>query len=189
MNEHLVDIVKGGGVAVMPTDTLYGIVASALNRHAVSRVYEVRKRSPEKPCIILIADISDLREFGIWVWWWSSVRRALKKLWPGPVSVIFPCNLERFSYLHRNTNTLAFRLPNDNKLRRLLRQTGPLLAPSANPEGLAPATTISEAKAYFGDQVDCYEDAGPRISAPSTLVSIEHGKVVVLRQGAARLDP
>ena len=169
----------------MPTDTIYGIVAQALNKEAVERVYAARKRSPEKPCIILIADLSDLHEFGIWLWWKWKAKQAIKRLWPGAVSIIFPCSLERFAYLHRHSNTLAFRLPHDEKLRALIRQTGPLIAPSANPEGLPPAKTIAQAQDYFAGSVDLYEDAGTLDNPASTLVTIESGRVRILRQGSA----
>lgn len=175
---------RAGGVGILPTDTIYGLVACALDSKAVERVYEARRRRPEKPCIILIADTADLEKFGI-----DAGREAaiLQKLWPGPVSIVFPCDKSEFVYLHRGTKTLAFRLPQDEKLRALLRETGPLIAPSANPEGMKPATTIAQAKVYFEDRVDFYIDVGERLGAPSTLVEIQNGKVVVLRQGSATI--
>ena len=63
--ENLVKVLKDGGVAVMPTDTLYGIVGRAQDSSTVERIYKIRKRSPEKPCIILIGDISDLEKFSV----------------------------------------------------------------------------------------------------------------------------
>src|SRR5204863_149383 len=67
---------------------------------------------------------------------------------------------EKFEYLHRGTNTLALRLPKDESLQNLLKKTGPLIAPSANVEGLPPAKNITDAKKYFGDGVDLYIDGG-----------------------------
>lgn len=176
---------SAGGVAVVPTDTIYGIVCSALREQSVERVYDIRRRRPEKPCIILIADSADVEQFDITLD--EPTRKILDALWPGPVSIVLPCESERFTYLHRGTRTLAFRVPLDEGLRESLRQTGPLIAPSANLEGATPATTTDEARGYFGDQVDVYEDAGPRTGAPSTVVAVENGKVVVLRQGVAMI--
>jgi len=68
-------------------------------------------------------------------------------------------------------------------LRFLLRKTGPLVAPSANPEGLDPALTIRQAKKYFSNMVDFYIDRGKLESSPSTLVKIEAGNIIVLREG------
>jgi L-threonylcarbamoyladenylate synthase len=174
---------NNGGVGVLPTDTIYGVVASALNRDAVERLYRLKARTPTKPFIILIADSSDLEKFGIAVD--RLTDSLINQLWPGPVSIILPCGKDEFLYLHRGTNTLAFRLPADEALRAFLRETGPLVAPSANPEGKEPATTKEEAEKYFGARVDFYIDAKPQVGPASTLVEIKNGKVVVLRQGSA----
>ncbi len=185
-----------GGVGVLPTDTIYGLVARALDSKAVERVYEVRRRRPDKPCIILIADAADLTLFGIKTD--EAINGILKLVWPGPVSVVLPCEKSEFSYLHRGTKTLAFRLPANEQLQAILRKTGPLIAPSANPEGQKPAATIAEAKVYFEDTVDFYVPAKdlatagvdePLVGAPSTVVAIENGKVVILRQGGTVLPP
>lgn len=178
----LVSVLKCGGVAVIPTDTLYGIVACALDPAAVGRLYRLRRRAARKPFIILISDVKALREFGVGVT--TAQRILLKAIWPGKVSVIFRCPTKRFAYLHRGIKTLAFRLPRSKILRALLKKTGPLVAPSANPEGGKPAETISEAKRYFGEQVGCYVSAGRRLSGkPSTLVSFEGSRPRIIREG------
>lgn len=166
------------------TDTIYGVLASALNQKAVSRVYKLRRRRPDKPFIVLIGKFSDLEFFGIKLS--SKSKRILKNLWPGKVSVILRCLSEKFKYLHRGTKTLAFRLPKKKNLREFLRKTGPLAAPSANPEGKPPAKSIEEARKYFGHKV-WYVEGGRPDTLPSTLVSLEKGRLKVLRQGAAKI--
>lgn len=189
-----IELLKSGGVGILPTDTIYGLVAQAINAKAVERVYEVRKRRPEKPCIILISDIADVEKFSVALT--DELCALLSRLWPGAVSIVLPCDQSDFTYLHRGTKTLAFRLPADEQLRLLLRETGPLIAPSANPEGLKPAVTIDEAKVYFEDAVDFYLPAKalategvdePLIGQPSTVVAVQNGKVVILRQGAFKV--
>ncbi len=175
-----------GDVGILPTDTLYGIVGSAFSKKAVARIFNVKKRNAKKPLIILVSSLSDLSRFGIALD--QHTRSALSRFWPGKVSVILPCPHRRFSYLHRGTKTLAFRLPKKKSLRALLAKTGPLAAPSANPEGLPPAETVKEARAYFGNEADFYISAGRRVvSKPSTLVRFEHGAFIVVRQGAGRI--
>ena len=157
--------IKTGGIGIIATDTIYGLVASALDKKAVRRVYQVRKRNPNKPCIILISSIKDLAKFDIKPD--KETLKILNKYWPGKVSIVI--------------NDIAFRLPKKASLIKLLKQTGPLIAPSANPEGLPPAKTIAEAKAYFGDQVDFYQ-AGRTTKKPSRLIKTESGKEVILRK-------
>lgn len=171
-----------GGVGVLPTDTLYGIVASALDEAAVERVYTLKGRTPAKPCIVLIASTDDLGLFGVALT--DTQAGVAAKYWPGPVSIALPCGSGVGEYLHRGTHTLAFRIPKDEALREFLKIAGPLIAPSANPEGLPPATNLDEAKNYFGDRVDFYIDGGVRRGDPSTIITFgESGEVVVLRQG------
>lgn len=163
----------------MPTDTIYGIVARALDKKTVERLYKIRRRSPKKPFIILISDISDLKKFGVLID--QITNQLINHLWPGKVSIILPCPFAEFKYLHRGTNTLAFRLPKKPDLIRLLKKTGPLVAPSANPEGLPPAKTIAQAEKYFSDKVDLYV-SGRAGKKPSTLVAVKNGKIEILRK-------
>lgn len=183
---NVIDALKREDVGIIPTDTLYGIVASAWSASAIERVYAVRKRDDKKPCIILLSDISELENFSIKL---SPKERAwLEGIWPGKVSVILPCPDESLSYLTRGTRHLAFRIPDDEPLRVFLRETGPLIAPSANPQGEKPAETIAEAKKYFRSDVDWYLDGGSLQSKPSTIVKLENDCVTVIRSGAVEMN-
>ena len=178
-------MLQKGAVGVMPTDTIYGIVCSALNEQSVERLYRIRERNEHKPCITLIPDASILALFGVTLD--APLKEALARVWPGAVSVIVDCPDEQFAYLHRGTKSLAFRVPADKKLREFLRESGPVLAPSANPEGKSPARTIKEAKKYFGDKMDFYVDGGTLSNKPSTLVSYQNGNIKVIRQGTGHI--
>lgn len=195
MTKSVTDILKAGGIGVIPTDTIYGLVGSALNQETVERIYQVRKRSPDKPSIILISSIEDLKLFGIKPN--PKTLEILNRYWPGQISIVLPLDSEDkegldsrslrlratlvdslrgndkgfkddkenyFEYLHRGTGTLAFRLPaqagspETAQLLEILKEAGPLVAPSANPEGQSPAQDITEAKKYFGNKVDFYLD-------------------------------
>jgi tRNA pseudouridine55 synthase len=179
-----IKILRNRGIGVIPTDTIYGLVGMAVDNNTVERIYKVRKRQPDKPFIILISSISDLKKFGVVVD--DKTKNILKKYWPGKISIILPCS-SKLKYLHRGTNTLAFRLPSDLQLLQLLNKTGPLVAPSANLEGKKPAITIKQAKKYFGDQVDFYFDQGKYESESSTLIKIENGEIITLRNGAVKI--
>ena len=184
--EKEAELIKKGGIGILPTDTLYGIVASALNLKAVETVYTVKKRNKNKPCIVLVRDINSIERFGIFLT--KGIRELLSKIWPGKVTVIFTCEKEQFSYLHRGTKTIAFRLPKDKKLISFLEKTGPIIAPSANPEGENPASTIEEARAYFGNSVGFYIDGGTKKSLPSTIIKIDKSGYHIVRQGDWKID-
>lgn len=171
--------ILSGKIGVIATDTIYGLVGSALDPSVVERIYELKKRDVAKPLIVLIGKIDDLKTFHIKID--VQTDKILKKYWPGPVSIILPCSDDRFKYLHRDTTTIAFRLPKKESLLKILAQVGPLVAPSANPEGQPPAKTIAEAKKYFQNKVDFYFDEGKNTHQASKLIKIANGKEEVVR--------
>ncbi|MEI6280575.1 MAG: L-threonylcarbamoyladenylate synthase [bacterium] len=179
-DENLIKTLKNGGVAVMPTDTLYGIVGQALTTDTVERIYKLKKRAPDKPCIVLIGDISELEKFAIN---FSEGHKKVINNFPTPTSFILDCPNDKFSYLHRGTKTLAFRIPTQMELQNLLKETGPLIAPSANPEGLSPALNIEEAKTYFSDSVNMYVDGGEITGKASKVIKLhKDGSITILRE-------
>ncbi len=180
--DQAVSLLKAGKTGVLPTDTIYGIHASAFNKTATERIYKLRGRDLNKPFIILIAGISDLQKFNIQTT--SEQQEILHKLWPNPISVILPCKEGNLYYLHRGTKQLAFRNPRHQKLLKLLAATGPLISTSVNKQGEKPAETIAEAQKTFGDTVDFYVDSGKLTSEPSTLIAFKNGEVKILREGA-----
>jgi len=179
------ELISKGAVGVIPTDTIYGLVGQALNTRVIERIYRLRKRDKNKPLIILINSIEDLNIFNIEID--KEITEFLKKHWPGKISVILPCSDEKFKHLHRETKTLAFRIPNHPELRDLIKITGPLAAPSANIQGKSPASNISKAQEYFMDNIDFYLDKGEIISTPSTVVKYENNQFTTLRAGAVKI--
>jgi L-threonylcarbamoyladenylate synthase len=169
-DDNLVRTLKNDGIVVMPTDTIYGIVGRAESPEVVERIYKLRKRAPEKPCIILIADIEEVRKFKIELT--EKQTRVVKEYWPGPISIIFDCSHPEHEYLHRGTKTLAFRVPSCLELRQLLEATGPLIAPSANTEGREPSRNVEDAESYFGSTVSMYVDGGNILSKPSLVIRL-----------------
>jgi L-threonylcarbamoyladenylate synthase len=173
--------IKKGAVGILPTDTLYGIVGWAESKEAVKKIYNFKKRNLQKPFIILIGAFLDLRKFGIKPD--EKTRKFLQQIWPGKVSVILSCQNKRLAYLHRGKKSLAFRLPASTNLIKLIKKTGPLVAPSANPEGQKPAETIKEAKKYFGERMDFYVTDGRLKNIPSTIVEVKNDKIFLVREG------
>ncbi|MCL4400197.1 L-threonylcarbamoyladenylate synthase [Patescibacteria group bacterium] len=177
-----IKLIKDGKVGILPTDTLYGLVGSCFSKEAVKEIYRLKRRNSKKPFIILISSLDDLKLFNIKI----SVeeRELLEKIWPGPVSTALKINAPGYQYLTRGGKTLAFRLPKPLWLRNFISQSGPLVAPTANFEGESPSKSISDARAYFDDEVSFYINKGRLTSKPSTLISLENGRVKVIREGA-----
>ncbi len=178
-------IVKGinsGGVGVLPTDTLYGLVAKASDEAAVKRLYNLKSRE-QKPGTLIAANIDQLVELGLK----RRYLQAVERYWPGAVSVVIPTG-PVLNHLHQGKYSLAVRIPDDKELQSLLAKTGPLLTSSANQPGEAPAKNITEARNYFGDKVDFYVDGGTLEGEPSTVIRVVDDAVEVLREGAVKIN-
>lgn len=174
---------KSGAVGVIPTDTVYGLVAKAADRMAVERLYNIKKRS-QKPGTIIAANRKQLERLGIK----HRYLKAVEQFWPGPVSVVIPVSDPDLAYLHQGKLSLAVRIPGPAELKKLLSITGPLLTSSANPPNKPTAVNIKQAMAYFGSQVDFYEDGGNLSDhQASTIIQVVDDAVVVLRQGSVKV--
>ena len=175
---------KPGAIGVIPTDTLYGVVARAEDKQAVARLYELKSREG-KPGTLVAANLEQLESLGLK----RRYLKAVEQFWPGAVSVVIPATDPELAYLHQGRLSLAVRIPDDSKLLKLLEQTGPLVTSSANQPGEDPAATIEKARQYFGDDVDFYIDGGDLAGRePSTVIRIIDDAVEVLRQGAVHID-
>lgn len=181
----LAEKIREGALAVIPTDTIYGIVTSANIPKSVEKIYKLRKRTSNKPMIILISSVGEIVNFGIKLK--PSEINLLSSLWPNPISVVIDCKSKKFHFLHRGKNSLALRIPNNDFLQNLLKITGPIVAPSANFEGETPAKNIEQAKKYFKDRVSFYVDSGNLETAPSTVVKLKNSKLEILREGALKI--
>lgn len=178
----LVEMLGRGGVGVLPTDTVYGLVCVASDLGAVSRLYGLKSRE-HKPGTVIAASIDQLVELGIK----ARYLKAVEQFWPGGVSVVIPSH--NLDYIHLGLGGIAMRIPATSGLTALLLKTGPLLTSSANQPGKPPANTVKEAQNYFGDQVDFYVDGGDLSDhKPSTVIRIVDDAVEILRHGAVKIN-
>ncbi len=177
-------LLESGTIAVIPTDTVYGVVARATDQAAVSKLYKLKNRE-NKPGTIIAANIEQLEELGLK----HRYLKAVEQFWPGAVSVVIPVGNPALEYLHQGKMSLAVRVPDDKKLQQLLQQTGPLLTSSANQPGQPVSNTIEQAQKVFGDQIDFYQDGGDLSGRqPSTIIRIVDDAIEVLRPGAVKID-
>jgi len=184
MEETVEKLHIDGTIGVIPTDTVYGVVARAQDQQAVQNLYTLKSRE-KKPGTLIAASIEQFEEQGLK----GRYLKPVSQYWPGPVSIVIPCADPQLSYLHQGKMSLAVRIPDDTNLLKLLQETGPLLTSSANQPGEPPANTIEEARKYFGDEVDFYIDGGDlSANKPSTIIRIIDDEIEVLREGAVTID-
>lgn len=148
-------MLKNGAVGIIPTDTVYGIVAPLFNERAVERMYVIKGRPPHQPIgTILIGDTNQIEDYVD-----AEDILSAQVYWSGPTSVILNVG-EKLTYAHRGFASLPFRLPSSDRLQHILLQTGPIATTSANHPGRPPATVLEEALGMFRESVDFYVDGG-----------------------------
>jgi L-threonylcarbamoyladenylate synthase len=181
LDPALADILLGGGVGVLLTDTVYGIVGSARIPAAASKVIDAKGRK-YKPGTLIAADTQQLLDLGIQ----REHVRAAKQFWPGPVSLVLPTK-PGLEYLDLGMTSLAVRIPRHKEISALLKKVGPLLTTSANRPNEPMVKSIDEAQEIFGNRLNFYVDGGP-LGSPlaSTIIRF---KIELLRQGAAVINP
>lgn len=177
---QIADCLLAGGIVVLRTDTIYGIVASASNEKACDTVFAIKQRDADKACIVLVAD-----EAQVWDEVSATAKRMMRSQVPDtyPSSLIVPIADKTPAWIHHGKQDVAFRIPSTKPwLIEMLRRSGPIIAPSANLQGHEPAKNIDEAIAYFGSAVDLYVDGGEVTSSePSHLYCLNNGQVERLR--------
>ncbi len=176
----------GGGVAVFPADTVYGLACDPESADAVQRLYEIKGRPPDKPAAVMFFDRdAALRELGDEVP--ARTREALTRLLPGGVTVVLPNPRRRFPLAcGPDPDTLGLRVPRlDNGLTAVTR---PVLQSSANPSGGADARRLQDVPEHIRDAADLALDGGELPGTPSTVVDLRDyardGSWRVLREGA-----
>ena len=174
-------ILQSGGVALLPTDTVYGLVASPKHPNAIAKIFTLKNRPAAKNLPILVADIAQIEALGAVL---TARTRTLlaSRFIPGALTLVLPLSGGP-EWLAGRTE-VALRIPDDAPLRALLAQTGPLLATSANASGQETPAHVSAILPQLTGSPDIVVDDGPRPRQPSTLINCLTTPFSVQRTGA-----
>ncbi|MGA2472886.1 MAG: L-threonylcarbamoyladenylate synthase, partial [Acidimicrobiales bacterium] len=177
------EVLGGGGVIVVPTDTVYGLAARPTDADAVQAVFRAKGRPEGMQLPVLAASLEQVRALGVDV---TPAALALARWWwPGPLTMAFgfEARSERPAWL-AGRDEVAVRIPDHDFLRALLARTGVLVVTSANPHGAPTPRTALDVAASLGPSVDLVVDGGRLHDVPSTLVNVSGTEPVVEREGA-----
>lgn len=176
-----------GGLAVIPTDTVYGIAADAFNVQGVDMLLAAKQRGRSMPPPVLIGDRRTLDALAVDVP--AVARDLIERFWPGPLTVVLRAQPSLAWDLGETGGTVALRMPAHECTLTLLRKTGPLAVSSANISGQSAATTAQDAHEQLGNRVRIYLDAGPTPGeTPSTIIDATTPEVRILRAGVLSAD-
>ncbi|MBX2834699.1 MAG: threonylcarbamoyl-AMP synthase [Micavibrio sp.] len=178
-------ILRDGGLVGMPTETVYGLAANALDDQAVAKIFEAKGRPSFNPLIIHVENL-DMAARYVEVNEWA--KALAHSFWPGPLTLILPrregCGIS--DLVSAGLETLAVRVPSHPAALSLIRESGlPLAAPSANKSGTLSPTTPAHVAVSLGDKVDFILAGGAcSVGLESTVVDLSGLAPLILRPGA-----
>lgn len=182
-----VEILRRGGLVAIPTETVYGLGALALDAAAVARVYSAKGRPEHHPLIAHVLDEAQARSLA--ASFPERARDLARAFWPGPLTLVVDRAAHVPASVAGGTDSIAIRAPSHPVARAVIEGVGqPVAAPSANRyQGLSP-TTASHVVKQLGDRVELVLDAGPcQAGIESTVVDVRSNPPRVLRPGAIDL--
>ena len=181
MNNIVNKIIKGG-IGVIPTDTVYGLVCDALNIDSVDKIYKLKKRDYNKPLVILVSNIEMLKK---------CIRNLndleldiINKYWPGELTIVFKKSNYIPDIVAGGTDEIAIRMPNNKELVDLINSVDrPLVATSANVSSHDTITNINKLEDSIKDNMDFIIDGGTINNSASTIIKVIDNKIKIYREG------
>ena len=182
MMEKIKQELEKGKAVVLPTETVYGLFAKALDEKAVDHIYQLKGRPRDKALNLNVASLDDILNF-------SKnqppyLQQLVDNFLPGPLTIILEANGKVPYWVNSGLTTVGFRIPSHPVTLELIRDFGPLIGPSANLSGQASGISFKEILKDFGQEVLGIEDDAYLTGQDSTILDLSGAKVKILRQGA-----
>ncbi len=173
------EIIVKGGLAIIPTDTVYGIAANMLNKAAIDRLYQIKQRPKDKPFSLLIDKKDAIENYAVAIP--VAAYKLMDKFWPGPLTLILKS---------KNGGTIGLRMPDSQVALRVISFAGvPIACPSANLAGKKAPTDFPEAIRDFSGIVDMAVDAGRiALGIESSIVDLTVEPLLILREAAIKKE-
>lgn len=181
--EKVGETLRNGGLAAIPTETVYGLAANALDEAAVEKIYEAKGRPSDNPLIVHIARLDEwkplVREIP------ESAEKLAEKFWPGPLTVILPKSGLVPMKTSGGLDTVAVRMPGHPIARAIIEKAGvPLAAPSANTSGKPSPTSAAHVMHDLSGKIEYIVDGGEcNVGVESTVITLAGDKPRLLRPG------
>lgn len=177
------NILKSGGIVAIPTETVYGLAASAFDDNAIEKVFAAKGRPQDNPLIVHISDLSMIEQVA--ADFSGNAEELAKAFWPAPLTLVLKKEQMIANSVSRGLDTVAVRMPNCEVARQIIKETGiPLAAPSANISGSPSPTSYEHVLADLDGKIDavvCSDNS--EIGLESTVVSLVNNPPRLLRPG------
>ena len=182
------EILNGGGIAAIPTETVYGLAASAYSDSAILKVFEAKGRPQDNPLIVHISDMDMISDVVSYLP--ESAKKCAERFWPGPLTMVLPKSPKIAKSVSAGLSTVAVRMPSNKIARDIISKSGlPLAAPSANISGAPSPTTANHVISDLDGKIDAIvlgEDC--EVGVESTVIALFGDKPKLLRPGAVTLE-
>jgi len=183
--EKISKIIEKGGVAIFPTDTVYGIGCNPYNVNAVNRIYEIKSRAETKSLPVLAYSLDIVKEITLID---KFTEKIIKKYWPGPLTLILTLTDQKLKESLKLQNKIAVRIPDSKCTLKLLEKCKLLVGTSANISGNSsytnPDKCIEDIKNY-----DIFLNGGTITSkGESTIIEIKNEEINIIREGALKAE-
>ena len=180
--ERLVEVINNGNIAVVPTDTVYGIIGDATNIDVIHKVYEVKKRDYSKPLILMVSSIDMLEKYVLEI---NDIEKKLiDRYWPGKLTILFKKNNNIDDLITSGSNLVGIRYPDNKDLNELMNKLNkPLISTSCNISSKEVITSIDMLEEDISKHVSYVYDGGVLSDTSSTIVRVNDGKIEILRDG------
>ena len=174
--------IEEGGIIIFPTETVYGIAASALSEKGIDKLYKAKKRPREKAINIMISDKKEIEKYAIIK---NKVeRKIIDKFMPGEITIILEKKNNFGKTFTLPDNTIGIRIPNSPIALAILKEINiPLIVSSANISGMESGINPEEIKKYFSKRDAIISGGIIEKGVPSTIVKVDKGKINILREG------
>lgn len=181
------EILLGGGIVAIPTETVYGLAADAFNDEAVRNIFVAKGRPQDNPLIVHISSFEQIYSLASEVP--DSAKKLADKFWPGPLTVILPKKDTVPDVTSGGLDTVAIRMPSHPVANRIIELSCPLAAPSANISGFPSPTSFEHVEADMMGRADAICDGGDcAVGVESTVITLATEAPVLLRPGGVTLE-
>jgi tRNA threonylcarbamoyl adenosine modification protein (Sua5/YciO/YrdC/YwlC family) len=180
-----VEVLEQGGVIAYPTDTVYGIGCDLTNKHAIDRLYTIKRMARTHPLAFVCPDLSDIARYAMVD---NQVYRVLRRFLPGPYTFILPATREVPKLVQMKRKTVGIRVPASETARALARELGrPIISSTAAMPGTDPMVDPNEIDDVFHG-LDLVLDAGAGGLVPTTVIDLTQSPPEIVRHGAGAVD-
>lgn len=184
--DKAVECIKGGGIIVYPTDTIYGLGADLYNKKAMERIHRIKKQSLKKPLSFILPDLKYISEYATVS---DYAYKVMRKVTPGPYTFVLNATKQIPKLMLYNRKTVGIRIPEAPVALRLVEELGyPILSTSVPMELETYHTDPLEIADSYQHDIDLILDAGIMFNNPSTIVDLTGDFPEIIREGAGDID-